>query len=733
MTTAKTETLTQDIKDTISSALNEIKRNTPNFKNRKSQLYLIAETARTLAGFHGKRRILVAEAPTGTGKSIGYMLGAIPVAQAQDKKIVIATGTVALQEQLVNRDIPSLQKKSGLDFTFALAKGRGRYVCNRNLLEMAGSSAKQESLDLGDPGDAAWTFEPSDEQILLVNKLDRALDKKTWSGDFDEWTGEAIDEKLKGSLTTDQASCTGRDCPHFYKCAFHISREKMRNSDVIVANHDLVMADINTLGGGKILSEPEETFYIFDEAHHLPDVALAHGANETSFHWTLEDLKRAPKNFAEAYAAAKIPVDKSREIVNGIKLQSSELTNAIKSMESLITSSFPVERKSSYKQQSRKSIEEDRVWRFENGVVAEHLLPLANTILKMGMDLRDHCSTTQEKLKKAIKNKAITADEAARAGKSMVFLEERLNTLVKTWSIFVTKDKDGWPPNARWFTLTAKNARLKKKSDLILSCCPTSAATILKFGLWERAAGVVLASATVSSLGNFNRFAERAGLGLRDGTQYIQLPSPFDYKKNGELYIPFMNNDPSNTEQHTNEVVSLLDRMIDPNQGTLVLFSARRQMLDVADKISERLHDILLIQGEKSKNEILEEHEKRISRNEGSIIFGLASFSEGVDLPGKLCEQVFIAKLPFAVPDSPIDATYSEWLTSVGRNPFLEISVPDACTKLVQSCGRLIRTESDSGRVTLLDRRVVTKRYGPQMLDSLPPFKRNIETQSRVA
>jgi ATP-dependent DNA helicase DinG len=115
------------------------------------------------------------------------------------------------------------------------------------------------------------------------------------------------------------------------------------------------------------------------------------------------------------------------------------------------------------------------------------------------------------------------------------------------------------------------------------------------------------------------------------------------------------------------------------------------------------------------------------------VIFGLARFSEGVDLPGKLCEHVFIAKLPFAVPDSPVDATYSEWLQSVGRNPFMEISVPDACTKLVQACGRLIRTETDKGRIVLLDRRVVTKRYGNQMLNSLPPFRRVIEPIQQTA
>jgi ATP-dependent DNA helicase DinG len=191
--------------------------------------------------------------------------------------------------------------------------------------------------------------------------------------------------------------------------------------------------------------------------------------------------------------------------------------------------------------------------------------------------------------------------------------------------------------------------------------------------------------------------------------------------------------DPSKPDEHTAEVTELLNRQICLTGGNLVLFSARKQMMEVAENVDAEIKSILLIQGDMSKTEILDRHKEAIEKGVGSVIFGLASFSEGVDLPGKLCEHVFIAKLPFAVPDSPVDATYSEWLQSVGRNPFMEISVPDACTKLVQACGRLIRTETDKGRIVLLDRRVVTKRYGNQMLNSLPPFRRVIEPIQQTA
>jgi len=184
------EALSEEVKETIRDALQNIKANTQGFRDRPSQRKLIAEVARALSGFYGQRRILVAEAPTGTGKSIGYMLGAIPVAMFLDKRIVIATGTVALQEQLVNRDIPSLQQQSGLDFSFMLAKGRGRYACNRNIAELTNSDARQTSL-LGDDmalDSAAWPFVPTEEQVKLVMDMEASLEAERWSGDLDEWS-----------------------------------------------------------------------------------------------------------------------------------------------------------------------------------------------------------------------------------------------------------------------------------------------------------------------------------------------------------------------------------------------------------------------------------------------------------------------------------------------------------------------------------------------------------------
>src|SRR5690606_35076257 len=166
--------------------------------------------------------------------------------------------------------------------------------------------------------------------------------------------------------------------------------------------------------------------------------------------------------------------------------------------------------------------------------------------------------------------------------------------------------------------------------------------------------------------------------------------------------------------------------MISGNEGSLVLFSSRRQMETVAARLEPAVRRLVLAQGDYAHAEIVRRHKERIDGGEGSVIFGLASFAEGLDLPGSYCQHVIIAKLPFAVPDDPLQAAQAVWLESRGLRPFQAMTLPDASLRLIQACGRLLRTEQDRGRVTILDRRLLTKFYGRQLLDSLPPFRREI-------
>ena len=177
-------------------------------------------------------------------------------------------------------------------------------------------------------------------------------------------------------------------------------------------------------------------------------------------------------------------------------------------------------------------------------------------------------------------------------------------------------------------------------------------------------------------------------------------------------------------EAHTQEISSNLVSWIEEHKAGLVLFSSRRQMNDVYFQVDRDLREDIMTQDDFSKQELVKKHKAKIDAGERSVLFGLASLSEGVDLPGDYLTHVVIAKIPFSVPNDPLEESISEWLESQGRNPFMEVSVPDASLKLIQACGRLIRTEQDSGQITILDNRLITRRYGNLIINSLPPYRR---------
>lgn len=230
----------------------------------------------------------------------------------------------------------------------------------------------------------------------------------------------------------------------------------------------------------------------------------------------------------------------------------------------------------------------------------------------------------------------------------------------------------------------------------------------------------------MSSLGGFDDFLNRTGLsGYGDLVTVLELPTTFDYYSQGTLEIPTFPS-PKDYESHTAALIQMIDeeivKMATP-QGMLVLFTSKRKMNDVSSKLPAALLEYVLIQGSQSKEAIIREHKARIDSGRPSVIFGLESFSVGVDLAGAYCEHVLITQLPFAVPDNPVLRALSLWITSNGGDPFMQISVPDAARKLEQSVGRLIRTEDDFGRVTVADPRLWDTRFGRAILRGLPAFR----------
>jgi ATP-dependent DNA helicase DinG len=710
--------LNEKLKKIIQTAYSRILES-KNIKPRYGQRLMIADIARTLGNINkndlNQPHICTLEAGTGTGKTIAYCVAALPIAKEQQKKLIISTATIALQEQILMKDLPEIQQHSGLNFSFTLAKGRKRYVCLQHLHNYI-SQKENNNIPL---------FSATEDHNLLNNKNDiilyetlhQAFNKHRWDGERDSWN-EVITDSSWYPLTSDPHQCSGKRCSFYDECVFYKAREAVFKVDCIVANHDLVLSDLN-MGGGIILPPPDECIYIFDEGHHLPAKAINHfqfslKVNATQ-HW-LEQTVQSLNNFNDL---AK-PSGHIQRIIKHFPQQVKDTGLQLEQLKLLLNQfKFPPARQVNTSAHQPR----DEVYRFKFGVIPDELQQLCQHLLQLFVKIFQQLDTICMTLKDCIdgNNKAIKSEYAEQWLPVIVPLQNRAEVAVALLEIFTSKDRDGAPPHARWLKKSAK----ADETDIEIACSPILAAKYLQHILWSRCYAAVVTSATITALGKFDRYILDSGV----PGEFDILPSPFNYQQNVEFVVPSMNSEATQYQAHTDEIIKLLPEIIDSNKGTLVLFSSRRQMNDVEYELFRqegKWKHLILTQGQSNKQAIITEHKKQIDQGQGSVIFGLASFSEGIDLPGKYCEHVIIAKLPFSVPDDPVDASLTEWLESQGRNAFLEISVPDASIKLIQACGRLIRKETDKGRITLLDKRIITKFYGQQILNALPPYKKTL-------
>ncbi|WP_105258362.1 ATP-dependent DNA helicase DinG [Pseudoalteromonas sp. T1lg88] len=688
--------LSDPLKKTIRTAHQRIAASLEDYRPRPSQNYLVAEIAKTLAGeYDKKQRICVIEAGTGTGKSLAYCLGALPIALKANKKLVISTATVALQEQLLFKELPFFAEHSGLTFSYDLVKGRGRYICAHKLENAVNGDEQQMALmpTLSSP--------LSEMEQKCLKQLHQAYSNKKWQGDRDSWA-DVIPDRVWGLISGDKHSCQRQMKAH-QTCPFHLARNKIAQMDVLVANHSLLLADLE-LGGGVILPEPENCIYVIDEAHHLAHITRDFSSAAATIKGTqdwLEKLlkfsgKMAQAIFSASAAGSQFKLnDAVDDIGRGHKTVLTMLDSAA------------------------YEYNEDHTYRFAHGRLPEQLTQQAQDIGEAAKTALRILNKMHEALSSDVNDgdvKGFIAEPLlAESGQYIA----RLETLYKLWSSYSKHSES--VPHARWI----KRMEYKNHHDYLLSDCPIEVGFYLKDKLWRECAGAVLCSATLTALGSFEHFAHESGLRGEPGVKFIKVPSPFDYPQQALLHIPKTECEPTD-KAFSDYLVKALPQSLQKDRANLVLFASYWQMQHVAERLRKQGWDILM-QGEISRDALVRRHKKRIDDGQGSILFGTQSLSEGLDLPGDYLTNLVITKIPFAVPTSPIEEAQAEFVQSKGGNPFLSITVPDAAKKLVQSCGRLLRKERDSGRITIYDRRLVSKRYGKAMLDTLPPFKRQID------
>jgi len=682
--------LNEKIKQEIRIAFENVRTGIAGFKTRGSQNKMIAEISKTLAGVYEKKSICV-EAPTGTGKTIAYLVSSIPIAKSLDKKLIISSANVALQEQLLYKDIPDIKKYSQLDFSYTLVKGRSRYVCIRDLSNAVDYDPQQSMLDLP----ILWDKPPAQSQIKQLQQMNRQYCNQEWDGDKDSLKNQP-DNLLWSKVSANRHTCSARRCNFYNDCCFFKSRKKVNEADVIIANHDLVLADLST--GNTILPNIENSIFILDEAHHLATKALSHFSESI---W-LNNIENILNNILKLAQEIDVIIDKSIELSKLKQLNNDLLTFQRDFIHFVQQLDF-----------------DEESFQFKNGVISAELQTIVDSWLNTTKQVYTIFSDVQQWFKNYSDKNTVDNLKQETINANNAFLDAQLLNLLETLISFAKIDNPNKPPKCRWI----EKKETKTEVDFQINVSNINIAEQLTNILWKDCYASVLTSATLTALGSFERLKQQAG--LDEKTQYLRLPSPFNYNQIN-FNIANINYEP-NHPKFTESITKELKKRIDENEGTLVLFSANQQMQIVASEIENKLNAQLFIQGEFSKQVILEKHISLRKKGKGSVIFGLDSFAEGVDLPGDLLTHLIIVKLRFSVPNSPIEKATYEYLESQNKNPFNEVSLPDASLKLIQACGRLIRTETDAGKITIFDKRLVSKFYGKKLLNALPPFNIIVE------
>lgn len=684
--------------ESVKKAYQSVKKATPDFKERDSQVLMMSAIANTLQNVCANQNpaIVVIEGPTGVGKSLGYGLPSIAAALSLGKHLVISTATVALQNQLARSDLPRLAEHSGLNFSFRVAKGRSRFVCREKVAQLS------DGMMCGSVLDHAWLPHIPLESIVedQVQSCAAAF-AGGWNGDVDI-RAETLDGVTAKAIGADSLSCAGTECRYYDSCGVFAGASSRSPSEVIVANHDLVLADL-AMGGGKLLPPPEDTIYVFDEAHHLEDKTRAHLSRSIA----LSEIARSVRRLARQLVLIR-QKNPSDDTADAIKALGNTMRKVLGELHAC--SNYCENGVGHYRPNGSSG---GQYRRFVGGALTPELQQHFCCLI---MNLEKIVAGGEQLI--ALANSDTPKEVLRNVTGAQTKVRHFTETLIQLIDGTATLGRACWIEK-----LINKNS-----TEIRISWALLNVGEFLSASLWKRCAGAVLTSATITAGGSFDACREVLGLGSLAADAFIKLPAVFDYQTNGRLSLPAMRNSPADVSAYSAEVAKLIPDLLVPSGGSLILCSSRKLMTEIVNGLPPDWIEAVLVQGSMPLAKLLALHTQAIEQRGFSVLVGLASLAEGVDLPGNLLNHVIIPKLPFDAPGSPLYEALTEWMTAQGKDPFLDMAIPNTARKLMQWVGRLLRTETDTGTVTILDQRLTSKEFGRILMDTLPPFTRVVSS-----
>jgi ATP-dependent DNA helicase DinG len=667
------------------------------FEVRKGQMEMVEAVAEALDGDSH----LLAEAGTGTGKSLAYLIPAALYAIQNDTRVVVSTHTISLQDQIAKRDFPLLRQVIQHPLSLSVFKGRTHYMCMRKLL--------QEVRSVG--------FASSQDEIEAYMKL------LVWLTETEEGNREEL--RMQGKLTdvwprvqSETETCINKRCPFFKPCYYFRARSRAYEADVIVTNHSLILSDVKA--NHRVL--PRYDKLILDEAHHLEEEATKHLGDEVyqlqcsaligrlsrdnGKHGVIPELLTRLQG-SDAVSVKAVPalermVDTLRQLWGVVETTFATFCEWLPPGENVL--------------RITRAVENTPTWNKYLELVDE-LQELLKDMESLGATVSD---TAEEEPDEELAGRLFDA-----AG----FLVELHNLVSLLCSAAVLSE--GW---VVWIEASGQG----EKKFVSLHRAPIDVAKILRTSLFDEKSSVVLTSATLSAGGSFDYVMARLGLkdAARDGRlASVMVSSPFRYDRQALLCVP--TDVPELAKMSPGEAaVWLSDSLFQYakiSRGRLLaLFTSHAMLRATAEQLRQPLKAQgyeLFAQGvDGSRSYLLE----AFRNHPESVLLGAQSFWEGIDLPGDQLTTLVIVRLPFAPPTHPVTMARHERLQAEGRSPFTHDSLPKAIVRFRQGFGRLIRTVHDRGVVVVMDKRIVTAKYGSSFLKSVPGVRRCIGPEEQV-